>query len=199
MAVINLCRTMRDYWGAGLMGCRTTLPEMSAFGKGELVFVTRHEVKQLYVKPKNVSAGNIHVDQFERNKKGNVNVTEILKDIRSNITCIRNQPLQGSPLVNECFFRIVSMLKLLSDEEIKKIAWDYFQHLQNNNEENFEIKAIMLDAFEVLNTNNSQQLIVKLVLLAPKPEYKLFQRFFIHVAGMEMPPHQVLSLQIILI
>lgn len=57
----------------------------------------------------------------------------------------------------------------------------------------------MLDAFEALNTNTSQQLIVKLVLLAPKPEYKLFQRFFIHVAGMEMPPHQVLSLQIILI
>lgn len=36
---------------------------MSAFGKGELVFVTRHEVKELYVKPKNVSAGNIHTDK----------------------------------------------------------------------------------------------------------------------------------------
>lgn len=67
-----------------------------------------------------------------------------------------------------------------------------------SNKKKLEVKAIMVDAFSALNTNNSQQLIVQLILLAPKPEYKLLQRFFIHVAGMEMPPHQVFSLHVVL-
>ncbi|VDH90879.1 Hypothetical predicted protein [Mytilus galloprovincialis] len=71
---------------------KMSIPEMSALCKGELVFVTRHEVKELYVKPKNVSTGSIRTDKYERTRKGHVNVTEILNDISSNITCIRNQP-----------------------------------------------------------------------------------------------------------
>lgn len=34
----------------------------------------------------------------------------------------------GSTLVNDCFFRIISSLKLLQDDDITKIANDYFQH-----------------------------------------------------------------------
>ncbi|CAG2233862.1 unnamed protein product [Mytilus edulis] len=172
---------------------KMSIPEMSALCKGELVFVTRHEVKELYVKPKNVSTGSIRTDKYERTRKGHVNVTEILNDISSNITCIRNQPPKGSTLVNDCFFRIISSLKLLQDDDITKIANDYFQHQKENNETHFETTAIMVDAFAVLNTNTSQQLIVTLILLAPKPDYRLLQRFFIHVSGMEKPPHQSIT------
>lgn len=34
--------------------------------------------------------------QLKKTGKGTVNVTEILTDIKSNITCIRSQPAQGN-------------------------------------------------------------------------------------------------------
>ncbi|CAC5401162.1 unnamed protein product [Mytilus coruscus] len=70
-------------------------PEMTVLSKGELIFLTKQPVKNILEKPTgSILNSSIHVSKYER-KKPKVDVDKKMKEIESNITCIKNEPKKG--------------------------------------------------------------------------------------------------------
>ncbi|XP_076116682.1 uncharacterized protein LOC143084161 [Mytilus galloprovincialis] len=166
----------------------TAYPEMSAISNGKLEFLTRHRATDLLDKPiTELINGTIHVQQFKR-KKPKVPVMQLWQDLKSNVTCIREEPEEGSPIASYCFLKSLEIMKLLPDEEIVKVADFYFIQLKPLLMRNKEATEIMVDVFGALGTDLTQNLLVEKILRADRANPTLIVRLMTHIVGMDEPP-----------
>ncbi|KAK3101652.1 hypothetical protein FSP39_005219 [Pinctada imbricata] len=167
-------------------------PEMKAMSSGELHFLTRNAAQKLtdHRPSTKIQTGSINIGNMKRNKPSNVNITQARLDIHTNLTCMQNQPQQGSPVLNKCFHNIISVLNILPESEIDKIAQYYLQYLKPSSWQNRFNTESMLDALGVLGTDQAQQLLNRLVLRNPKPNHDLMQRVLVQIVSKDDPPHE---------
>ncbi|CAC5401161.1 unnamed protein product [Mytilus coruscus] len=167
-------------------------PEIIVLSKGELIFLTKQPVKNILERPlANILSGSIHVNKYER-KKPKVDVAEKMEEIKSNIMCIKNEPAEGSPRLNECFLAIVNTLEMLPDKALTDVAEYYFMELNMRLQENRRSTVIMLDAFGSLTTDLSQEIIGKMIFPRKNPDPNLIVQYMIHIVSSPDPPHSII-------
>ncbi|CAC5425803.1 unnamed protein product [Mytilus coruscus] len=165
---------------------------MTVLSKGELHFLTRQPVENIMGRPlQNVLISSIHVDKYQR-KKPKVDVKEKRQEIENNIICIKNEPSKGSPMVNECFLKILNILKILPDKAFTEVAEFYFLKLNRKLNENRQSTIIMLDAFGTLTTNLSQEIIGRMIFQSPNPDPDLIVQYMVHVVSSDSPPNTII-------
>ncbi|XP_021353372.1 uncharacterized protein LOC110450253 [Mizuhopecten yessoensis] len=167
-------------------------PEMSAISKGHLKFLTRYTAEDIWTRPTaGINVGSIHIDKYNP-KKQKVNVDVAWRGIRGNLTCMWNQPDQGSPMLNICFFKIVDILRSLPDAELTKIAEHYFNIISRTLNKNKANIQTILDVFGVLWTDHAQDLLTKHIFLNSDPDHALIQRLLVHVVGVDTVPTETI-------
>ncbi|XP_062593831.1 uncharacterized protein LOC134255325, partial [Saccostrea cucullata] len=167
-------------------------PEMSYTSQGRLSFLTRHIDKKEWIKPSDVLLmASIRIGTVKRTNK-HLNISECRKHIITNLTCIENQPEQGSPISGFCFRNIVNQLLELPDEEVVKIAEFYFTVLPPSIFKYRKATENMVDAFGTMNTELSERLLAEKVLLSPTPDHDLVSRVLTHVAIKDKAPSELM-------
>ncbi|XP_062579219.1 uncharacterized protein LOC134241150, partial [Saccostrea cucullata] len=167
-------------------------PTMSYTSQGKLSFLTRQLDKKQWLKPsEKLLKAPIHVGSVKHTPK-HLNLSECRKNIMANLTCIENQPEQGSPVAGLCFRNIVNQLLGLPDKEIVKIAEFYFSALRPTVYKYRRAIENMVDAFGAMNTELSERLLAEKVLLSPTPDHDLVKRVLTHVAINDRAPSEVM-------
>nr|XP_022295519.1 uncharacterized protein LOC111105490 [Crassostrea virginica] len=99
---------------------------MSYISQCQMTFLTRHVDKKEWMKPaEKLQKAPIHIGNVKHVPK-HLNVTTSRRHIMTNLTCIENQPDEGSPASAMCFKNILNQLNILPDDEVTKIAQFYF-------------------------------------------------------------------------
>ncbi|CAC5381353.1 unnamed protein product [Mytilus coruscus] len=183
-------KNMRKVKPVNQFSDKTKFPEMTVLSKGELHFLTRQPVGNALLRPiENVLTSSIHVDKYQL-KKPKVDVHEKKQEINDNIICIKNEPAGGSPMVNECFLKILNILKILPDKALTEVAEYYFIKLNLKLNENRLSTVIMLDAYGTLESG--QEIIGRMIFQSPNPDPDLIVKYMIHVVSADRPPHPII-------
>ncbi|XP_067658326.1 uncharacterized protein [Haliotis asinina] len=162
-------------------------PEMSALALGKLQFLTKHKVHDVPVKgPSRIEKSSIHLGNVKQ-KKTPVNVDEYLEYLEKNLTCMREEPEQGSKRMSMCFSRVVSTLKALPDKVLADFAERYFSRTPTSKRKHKD-QNFLFDAVAVLENNLSQNLLFTHILNRTRPNQYLFKRLLVHIVSMETPP-----------
>ncbi|XP_062616046.1 uncharacterized protein LOC134277751 [Saccostrea cucullata] len=168
------------------------LPDMAYVSHGKLYFLTRHADQKEWERPsKYLFTASIQVGNLERKEKF-PNITAIKEDIEGNLTCMENQPAEGSHSLAVCFHNIVILLKRLPDKEIVNLADFYFQDLHPKTSLRKHMIENMLDVYSALNTELTEKLLVEKFFLNPKPDPEFIQRIVAHIATNDKAPHELL-------
>uniref|UniRef100_A0A8W8J8B9 Vitellogenin domain-containing protein n=1 Tax=Magallana gigas TaxID=29159 RepID=A0A8W8J8B9_MAGGI len=170
----------------------TEYPSMSYTSRGKLTFISRHEHKKEWLKPtEHLMKAPIQIGKVKHIPK-HLNFTEIRKNIATNLTCIENQPEQGSPGTAVCFLNIVNQLKKLPDKEVERLAHFYFDILQTTTDKYKKAKENMVDAFGAMSTDLSERILAEKIMLSSSPDANLVKRILTHVATNDKIPSEVM-------
>lgn len=170
----------------------TEYPSMSYTSQGNLTFVSRLEDKKEWIKPADqLLKAPIKIDKVRHIPK-HLNLTEIRIHIATNLTCIENQPQQGSPSTAICFLNIVNQLKKLPDDEVERIAQFYFSIVQPTTDTYKKAKENMIDAFGAMGTELTEKMLAEKIMLSPSPDADLVKRILTHVATNDKIPSEIM-------
>ncbi|KAK7494173.1 hypothetical protein BaRGS_00014646, partial [Batillaria attramentaria] len=177
---------------------QAVLPPMTGEGRGKLKFLTRLRVKDqsdLRRPDTWLIKGSIHIDEV-RKKEPRMNLTTAMGSITGNLTCMRGQPKKGSQKLTECFFSLLEVLRLLSDDDLTIVADDYFGSLSSVNHYQRDREA-MLDALWSVHSDHAHITMAQRVLLSQAPEHEFVERLLYHVGGADiLPPEPVVQILI---
>ncbi|XP_065944315.1 uncharacterized protein [Magallana gigas] len=110
------------------------MPEMSYVSQGKLHFLTRHVDSKEWEKPiQFLLTTTIHVGNLTKSRKS-INTTLLKEHIEGNLTCMENQPPEGSHALAICYRNIVDIMTMLPEVEVKSIAEFYFEQLDTSQE-----------------------------------------------------------------
>nr|XP_022327831.1 uncharacterized protein LOC111127102 [Crassostrea virginica] len=168
------------------------MPEMTYVSQGKLHFLTRHVDAKEWQKANHIlMTTTIHVGNITQTKK-NTNITVSMDHIEKNLTCMENQPPEGSHALAICFRNIVEIMKSMPDEDVLRIAEFYFEELDTGLPRNRRAKQNMIDVFGVLSTPMSDKILAEKIFLNPNPDPELVTRILTHLATKPNSPHEVL-------
>ncbi|XP_041378093.1 uncharacterized protein LOC121390363 [Gigantopelta aegis] len=164
------------------------IPEMSAWANGNLVFMTRFKTDEIPKRPEaELQRSSIELGQVNLKRHCKPNTKDVLNYISGNLTCMRNEPREGSSQMSTCFHNIVANLRDLSDKSVTKLA-DHFIRYSIRVRSSIVDRNHMTDAIAFLDNDLSQKILLDRVLGHPHPDPFLYQRYLVHIVAKDTPP-----------
>ncbi|KAK6174798.1 hypothetical protein SNE40_013376 [Patella caerulea] len=171
----------------------TEYPEMAAFGKGKLEFISKHQLSSTPDRSKiDVTSDSIHIHKVKQHPTRSETPKVILEQIKGNLTIMRNQPeKKATQEMTNGFHRLITCLELLDDEHFENLT-NHYLNLNPLSTRNEKDRNHILDAVAGTGTDRAQNVLTEKVLNTEQPDKQLIMRLMVHIISMDEVPNKKL-------
>ncbi|KAL4221422.1 hypothetical protein ACF0H5_019680 [Mactra antiquata] len=169
----------------------TEIPGLHAVSNGDLVFVTKRPITLNMSVPTNVKRRQLH-ETVERQKRPvtKSDLRDLHNGIQGNLTCMRNEPENGSPILTECFRNLISLIEQLPDSDMELLANKYFNAVKQT--ENTDDIFAIVDAFGAIGGEREQNLILEKLFMTDRFNEHMIERILTSLIGLQKAPNSEL-------